>query len=236
MTPADREGRRLSAGDRLLQYEVLELLGVGGMGEVYRAKDARLGREVALKVLPARVADDPAVQARFEREARAVAALSHPHICALFDIGEAVASEPDSVAAGQRDARIPNPESRVPFPEPRARALPRHGASGRRDARGAPCRAEAARAGCYHEPVNDADIRAFVERDWAAIDRAKARFWAVRKHAMSASDALSVGDALRRHVKALRPDWPDAADRAADLATHARVSGALRAVTLHGPR
>ena len=85
MTPADREGRRLSAGDRLLQYEVLELLGVGGMGEVYRAKDARLGREVALKVLPARVADDPSVQARFEREARAVATLSHPGIVTIFE-------------------------------------------------------------------------------------------------------------------------------------------------------
>ncbi|MFN7976777.1 MAG: serine/threonine-protein kinase [Vicinamibacterales bacterium] len=85
MTEADREGRRLSAGDRLLQYEVLELLGAGGMGEVYRAKDARLGREVALKVLPARVADDPSVQARFEREARAVATLSHPGIVTIFE-------------------------------------------------------------------------------------------------------------------------------------------------------
>lgn len=85
-------------------------------------------------------------------------------------------------------------------------------------------------------PVNDADIRAFVERDWAAVDRAKARFWAERKHAMSATEALSVGDALRRHVKALRPGWPDAAERDADLATHARVSGALRAVTLRSSR
>jgi NAD(P) transhydrogenase len=85
MTPDEREGRRLHAGDRLLQYEVLELLGVGGMGEVYRARDARLGREVALKVLPARVADDAAVQARFEREARAVATLSHPGIVTIYE-------------------------------------------------------------------------------------------------------------------------------------------------------
>jgi len=84
--------------------------------------------------------------------------------------------------------------------------------------------------------VNEADIRAFAGRDWAAVGRAKARFWAERKHAMSASDALSVGDALRRHAKALRPDWPDAAERDADLATHARVSGALRAVAPGSPR
>ena len=84
--------------------------------------------------------------------------------------------------------------------------------------------------------MNDADIRAFVRRDWAAIARAKARFWAERKHAMSAGDALSMGDALRRHAQLLRPDWPDAAERDADLATHARVSGALRAVTLRSPR
>jgi len=81
----DRDGRRLAPGDRLLQYEVLELLGAGGMGEVYRARDARLGREVAIKVLPARVADDAAVQARFEREARAVASLSHPGIVTIYE-------------------------------------------------------------------------------------------------------------------------------------------------------
>lgn len=85
MTPADRDGRRLVAGERLLQYEVLDLLGAGGMGEVYRARDARLGREVAIKVLPAQVAGDPEVQARFEHEARAVATLSHPGIVTIYE-------------------------------------------------------------------------------------------------------------------------------------------------------
>ncbi len=77
----------VSAGTRLGPYEVLAPLGAGGMGEVYRARDTRLGRDVALKVLPADVAHDADRRARFEREARAVAALSHPNILALFDIG-----------------------------------------------------------------------------------------------------------------------------------------------------
>ena len=66
----------LSAGTRLGRYEVVSLLGVGGMGEVYRARDTRLDRQVAIKVLPAAIADSPDALARFEREARAVAALS----------------------------------------------------------------------------------------------------------------------------------------------------------------
>jgi serine/threonine protein kinase len=77
----------LTAGRRLGPYEITGPLGAGGMGEVYRARDTRLGRDVALKVLPADVAGDADRRARFEREARAVAALSHPNILALFDIG-----------------------------------------------------------------------------------------------------------------------------------------------------
>ncbi len=77
----------VSAGTRLGPYEVSAPLGAGGMGEVYRARDTRLGRDVALKVLPADVAHDADRRARFEREARAVAALSHPNILALHDIG-----------------------------------------------------------------------------------------------------------------------------------------------------
>jgi len=77
----------LAGGARLGPYEILELIGRGGMGEVYRAVDSRLGRQVAVKVLPSHLADNPEALARFRREARAVAALSHPNIVAIFDIG-----------------------------------------------------------------------------------------------------------------------------------------------------
>jgi serine/threonine protein kinase len=79
----------LAAGDRLGPYEIVGLLGAGGMGEVYRARDTRLDRAVAIKVLPAALAADAQLRDRFEREARAVSALQHPHICALFDVGRA---------------------------------------------------------------------------------------------------------------------------------------------------
>jgi Tol biopolymer transport system component len=77
----------LTAGTRLGAYEVVAKVGEGGMGEVYRARDAKLGREVAIKVLPASVATDPERLARFEREAQAVASLSHPNIIAVFEFG-----------------------------------------------------------------------------------------------------------------------------------------------------
>jgi len=77
----------LSSGARLGPYEIQAAIGAGGMGEVYRARDTRLDRTVAIKVLPAELSADPDRRTRFEREARAVAALSHPHICTLYDIG-----------------------------------------------------------------------------------------------------------------------------------------------------
>ena len=77
----------LTPGTRLGPYEILSPLGAGGMGEVYRAKDTRLGREVAVKVIPERLASDPELISRFERETRAVAALSHPNIVTIHDVG-----------------------------------------------------------------------------------------------------------------------------------------------------
>ena len=77
----------LAPGIAMGDYEVLRLLGSGGMGEVYRARDARLGRDVAIKVLPALVSGDPERLRRFEQEARAAAALNHPNILAVFQLG-----------------------------------------------------------------------------------------------------------------------------------------------------
>jgi len=78
----------LDAGTRLGPYEVVALLGAGGMGEVYKARDARLGRTVAIKVLPQALAHDRTFRDRFDREARAVSQLDHPHICPLYDVGD----------------------------------------------------------------------------------------------------------------------------------------------------
>src|SRR5229473_2985089 len=77
----------LTSGTKVEPYEIVSLLGAGGMGEVYRARDARLGRDVALKILPESFAQTPDRLHRFEQEARAVAALNHPNILAVFDIG-----------------------------------------------------------------------------------------------------------------------------------------------------
>ena len=79
----------LSPGSRLGPYEIRASLGAGGMGEVYRAHDPRLARDVALKVLPADMAGDPARLERFTREARAIAALNHPHIVTIYSTEEA---------------------------------------------------------------------------------------------------------------------------------------------------
>ena len=79
----------LAAGTRLGAYEIVALLGAGGMGEVYRANDTRLDRTVAIKVLPvSNLPPTRSARARFEREARAISSLDHPHICALYDVGE----------------------------------------------------------------------------------------------------------------------------------------------------
>jgi serine/threonine protein kinase len=77
----------LTPGTKLGPYEIQSLLGAGGMGEVYRARDTRLGRDVAIKVLPAHLCSDPDLRQRMEREAKAISSLNHPHICTLHDVG-----------------------------------------------------------------------------------------------------------------------------------------------------
>ena len=78
----------LSPGDKLGRYEILGPIGAGGMGEVFRASDPQLGRDVAIKVLPAEMALDPDRLARFQREARALASLNHAHIVTIFSVEE----------------------------------------------------------------------------------------------------------------------------------------------------
>jgi len=77
----------VTAGTRLGPYEIVAALGAGGMGEVYRARDSRLERTVAIKILPAHLSSNTELKARFDQEARAASALNHPHICHLYDVG-----------------------------------------------------------------------------------------------------------------------------------------------------
>src|SRR4051812_15456047 len=78
----------LSAGDRLGAYQIISKLGAGAMGEVYKARDTRLERDVALKILPAEFANNPDRRRRFELESRAASALNHPNIVAVYDAGD----------------------------------------------------------------------------------------------------------------------------------------------------
>jgi serine/threonine protein kinase len=77
----------LTSGTKLGPYEIQSPLGAGGMGEVYRARDTRLGRDVAIKVLPQHLSSNTQLNERFEREARTISSLNHPHICTLHDVG-----------------------------------------------------------------------------------------------------------------------------------------------------
>ena len=95
----------LQPGARLGPYEIVSLLGAGGMGEVYRARDPRLGRDVAIKVLPAAFSTSVDRLHRFEQEARAAAALAHPNILAVYDIGTARRPRPSSCRSCSRARR-----------------------------------------------------------------------------------------------------------------------------------
>src|SRR5690348_3890067 len=78
----------LAPATRLGPYEILQPIGAGGMGEVYRARDTRLERLVAVKILPPHLSSDPVRKQRFEREAKTISSLNHPHICTLYDVGQ----------------------------------------------------------------------------------------------------------------------------------------------------
>ena len=106
----------LEPGARLGPYEIVSAAGAGGMGEVYRARDTRLDRTVALKVLPPDLTNDPAARQRFEREARAVAALSHPHICTLLRHRAAGRHRfPRHGVSGRGDPRRPLARGKLPL-------------------------------------------------------------------------------------------------------------------------
>jgi eukaryotic-like serine/threonine-protein kinase len=116
----------LEPGRRLGPFEIVELLGQGGIGEVYRARDTRLHRDVALKTLPDRYASDEQRLARFRREALVLASLAHPHIATLFGIEESgteTALVMELVDGETLDDRIA-----IPRPRPRAWAAARRGA------------------------------------------------------------------------------------------------------------
>jgi serine/threonine protein kinase len=84
---AAAEHMPITSGTHLGPYEIVGALGAGAMGEVYKARDTRLDRTVAIKVLPSELGEDPDLRQRMEREARAISSLDHPHICALYDPG-----------------------------------------------------------------------------------------------------------------------------------------------------
>ncbi|MFZ0478052.1 MAG: protein kinase [Terriglobales bacterium] len=112
----------LTSGTKLGPYEIQSPLGAGGMGEVYRAKDTRLGREVALKILPGSFATEPDRLRRFEQEARAVAALNHPNILAIHDIGQHDGSPflVSELLEGESHSRF---MAALPFPQPTSSAM-----------------------------------------------------------------------------------------------------------------
>ena len=96
---------RLAAGTRLGSYQIVGLLGAGGMGEVYRARDTKLGRDVAIKILPSAFTSDPERLARFEREARMLASLNHPHIGAIYGLEDSGWRPRAGAGAGRRARR-----------------------------------------------------------------------------------------------------------------------------------
>ena len=122
----------LRAGVRLGPYEIESPLGAGGMGEVYRARDTRLERTVAIKVLNSAIAATPDLKARFEREAKAISQLNHPHICVLHDIGSDKGTDFLVMSTARGDPRRSSEEGRFAAgPDCEGRMRDRRGAGAR---------------------------------------------------------------------------------------------------------
>ena len=122
----------LTPGTKLGPYEIQDPIGAGGMGEVYRARDTRLDRSVAVKILPSHLSENPKLKQRFDREAKAISSLSHPHICALYDVGNEngvdflVMEYLEGETLGERLGREPlSPEDTLRFGAQIAEALDR---------------------------------------------------------------------------------------------------------------
>ncbi len=118
----------LSPATRLGPYEIVSSIGSGGMGEVYCASDTRLDRIVAIKVLPEHLSDNSQLRERFEREAKAISSLSHPHICPLYDVGHQDGVDSGYGVSGRRDAGPPAQERAVaagPGVTARTHSIPR---------------------------------------------------------------------------------------------------------------
>ena len=130
----------LTSGSKLGPYEILAPLGAGGMGEVYRARDARLGREIAIKVLPTLVASDPDRLRRFEKEARSASALNHPNLVTVYEIGEAEGTPVHRHGAGGRPDPAGDPGGRAA----REQGSPGDRRAGRRRPRARPRRRDRA--------------------------------------------------------------------------------------------
>jgi serine/threonine protein kinase len=116
----------LSAGTKLGPYEIVAPLGAGGMGEVYRARDTRLSRDVAVKVLPEHLSAHPEIRARFEREAKTVSSLNHAHICTLYDVGREAAIWLGRLTTAVLPIQAAHSSERQRFPHQRPTTLHSH--------------------------------------------------------------------------------------------------------------
>jgi hypothetical protein len=122
----------LTSGTKLGPYEIQSPLGAGGMGEVYRSRDTRLDRTVAVEILPSHLSSNPEAKQRFEREARAISSVNHPHICTLYDVGHQDETDYLVIVSGRRNTRRPPAEGATATPagsEIRHRDWPRTGKS-----------------------------------------------------------------------------------------------------------